>query len=93
MIRVVGERIAVETAMVLGNAARLVEQGNAAVQSGSTSVDLSAVTEVDSSGLAVVFAWQRAAQLGGKSLRLENPPANLLSLADLYGVSELLPLA
>jgi ABC-type transporter Mla MlaB component len=33
----------------------------------------------------------RAAKAGGKSLRLLNPPQNLLSLAAVYGVADLLP--
>jgi phospholipid transport system transporter-binding protein len=54
--------------------------------------DLAAVAEVDSSGLAVVFGWSRAAAAAGQTLRIVNPPANLISLAELYGVTELLPL-
>jgi phospholipid transport system transporter-binding protein len=46
---------------------------------------------MDSSCLAVVFGWMRAAKAGGKSLRLLNPPQNLLSLAAVYGVADLLP--
>ncbi len=41
--------------------------------------------------LAVVFGWMRAAKVAGKSLRLLNPPQNLLSLAEVYGVADLLP--
>jgi len=51
------------------------------------------VKEVDSSGLTVVFGWVRAAKTQGKTARISNPPQNLLSLAELYGVTELLPLA
>jgi len=55
--------------------------------------DLAAVDEVDSSGLAVLFGWMRAAEAQGKILRIENPPANLVSLAQVYDVSDLLPLS
>jgi phospholipid transport system transporter-binding protein len=51
-------------------------------------IDLSQVTEVDSSALSLVFAWVRAA--GGHPVALLNPPESLLALADLYGVVELL---
>ena len=54
--------------------------------------DLAGVTDVDSSGLAVIFGWQREAKRLGKNVRIANPPHNLRSLADVYGVSELLPL-
>jgi phospholipid transport system transporter-binding protein len=43
--------------------------------------------------LSVVLAWLRTAGARGLTLRLANPPANLVSLASLYGVAELLPLA
>jgi phospholipid transport system transporter-binding protein len=39
----------------------------------------------------VVFGWMRAAKAAGKSLRLVNPPPNLLSLAAVYDVADLLP--
>jgi phospholipid transport system transporter-binding protein len=43
--------------------------------------------------LSVVLAWLRTAGERGVALRIVNPPASLISLATLYGVSELLPLA
>ena len=54
-------------------------------------LDFSAVGEVDSSTLGVVFGLMRTANEHGITLRLANPPANLLSLADLYSVSDSLP--
>ena len=40
-----------------------------------------------------MFGWVRAAKSQGKVARISNPPQNLLSLAALYGVTDLLPLA
>jgi len=95
MIREDGNRILVEGAMNLSTATSLLDQGNQLIAgSGANKLfDLSAVTEVDSSGLAVVFGWMRAAKSGAQSLKLTNPPQGLLSMADVYGVSDLLPLA
>lgn len=93
MIRETAQGAAVEGAMTLPNASALLAGGVAALRAEATVFDLAAVTEVDSSGLAVVFAWQRAAARDGRGVRLANPPANLLSLAELYGVSNFLPLA
>lgn len=87
-----GERLQVEGEMTLDTATRLLEEGSEALVAPETVVDLAGVTEVDSSGLAVLFGWQRAAQSVGRSIRVENPPDSLLSLAGLYGVSDLLPL-
>ena len=83
--------------MVIANARTLLEAGGGFLRSGSqadlTLLDLAAVVDVDSSALAVVLAWLRAASERGVALHIANPPASLISLAKLYGVSELLPLA
>lgn len=93
MMRDLGERVEVDVAMTLDNARALLEQGSSLLKNPQTLFDLAAVREVDSSGLAVVFGWQRAAGSQGRSIRIANPPQNLLSLAELYGVTELLPLS
>ena len=79
--------------MTMDNAAALLAQGAAALAQGKTTFDLSGVTEIDSSGLAVLFGWQRAAQVQGKGITILNPPHNLRSLADVYDVSDLLSLS
>jgi phospholipid transport system transporter-binding protein len=38
-----------------------------------------------------LLGWSRAAQAQKRSLRVENLPADLTSLANLYGVAEMLP--
>jgi phospholipid transport system transporter-binding protein len=53
-------------------------------------IDFSAITHVDSSAVALLLEWRREAARLGKSLLFENLPANLLALADLYGVTGLL---
>ena len=79
--------------MTLAAASELLASGCAALAEGETVFDLAAVSEVDSSSLAVIFGWLRAAQRQSRSLRIANPPADMLSLAEVYGVKELLPLA
>lgn len=91
MIRVAGDCVEVSGPMTMSDAAALLAEGEAAIVSSTASFDLAAVTEMDSSCLAVVFGWMRAAQAEGKSLRLLNPPQNLLSLAAVYDVADLLP--
>ena len=54
-------------------------------------VDLSRITEVDSSALSVLLEWVRVASSGGRTMRYTDCAANLKSLAVLYGVSDLLP--
>ncbi|TXI71972.1 MAG: STAS domain-containing protein [Dokdonella sp.] len=82
--------------MVIVNARALLAAGNSCLSSvapGTVRLDLAAVSEVDSSALGVLFAWMRNGAQRHIALRLHNPPASLISLATLYGVSELLPLA
>jgi phospholipid transport system transporter-binding protein len=48
------------------------------------------VTEVDSSALSLLLEWRRAAERSGRTIRYRNLPASLKSLAELYGITELL---
>jgi phospholipid transport system transporter-binding protein len=93
MIRAAGDRIAVDGAMTLPAATQLLNEGNALIAGGLELVDLAAVTDVDSSGLAVVFGWLRAAKAQGRAIRIANPPKDFVSLAEVYGVADQLPLA
>lgn len=91
MMRDLDDRVEVSGAMTVPAAAGLLAEGSALLVRPETVFDLAGVTEVDSSGLAVVFGWQRAAKRAGKTIRIANPPQNLGSLADVYGVRDLLP--
>jgi phospholipid transport system transporter-binding protein len=53
-------------------------------------IDFAAITAVDSSAVALLLEWRREAARAGKELRFVNLPANLLALAELYGVSALI---
>lgn len=92
MIRNAGDRIEVSGAMTLPGASALLADGTAALTGAETVFDLSAVDAVDSSSIAVIFGWLRQAKRAGKTIRIAHPPQDLLSLAELYGVTELLPL-
>lgn len=53
-------------------------------------IDFAAITAVDSSAVALLLEWRREAQRLKKVLEFINLPANLLALATLYGVAELI---
>ena len=91
MMRVEGSRLTVSGPATLATAAQLLEQARGALAGGVTEVDLGEVTDVDSSLLAVLFAWMREARQQGRTLALRRVPQDLASLARLYGVAELLP--
>ncbi len=54
-------------------------------------LDASALTQFDSSTLAVMLACRRAAMAAGKTFSVHALPARLSQLAGLYGVAELVP--
>jgi ABC-type transporter Mla MlaB component len=51
-------------------------------------IDLKQVKEVDTSLLGLIFEWKRQAKKYNKNVSIKNTPANLESLAKLYGVQE-----
>lgn len=92
MIRNAGDSIEVSGAMTLPGATELLAAGHGCLANPETIFDLAAVTEVDSSCIAVIFGWLREAERLGKTIRIAHAPKDLLSLAEVYGVTELLPL-
>jgi phospholipid transport system transporter-binding protein len=52
-------------------------------------IDFAAVTGVDSAAVALLLEWRRMALARSKTLVFENLPPNLLALAALYGVADL----
>lgn len=81
----------VDVAMTLTNAPRLLKEGRPLLGGGDITFDLGLVTELDSSGLAVLLDWTRTAAARGGVVHCVQAPPNLRSLADLYGVGGLLP--
>ncbi|HEY1148940.1 MAG TPA: STAS domain-containing protein [Pseudoduganella sp.] len=75
--------------LTVDNATQALEQGLAALRAGQTVFDLGNVATVDSAAVSVMLAWQRAAAQSGKRLTLQNLPASLRSLTQLYGVCNL----
>ena len=51
-------------------------------------LDFSAVNDVDSAALALVFEWQRALAQQGCRLRCLHLPSPMLAFANLYGVAD-----
>jgi phospholipid transport system transporter-binding protein len=72
------------------SAAALLIEGLPSVSVADSIINLSAVNIVDSSALAVVLGWKRAAQAGGHALQIAQAPEAFISLASLYGVDTLL---
>ncbi len=64
--------------------------GLEAIADGSAEIDLSRLERFDSAAMAALLAWRRAAEAAGISLRITGAPSGVQSLANLYGVAELL---
>lgn len=75
------------------SARTVLNAGLEAIGNGNATFDLNGVAQADSSGIAVMLAWQRAAKAKGIRLSFLNVPDNILSLAALYGVTDLLGIA
>ncbi len=78
------------TALTLAEAAEVVRDGLRALASGTTDIDLGALQRFDSTAVAALLEWRRAAAAHGTVLRIANLPEGLDSLARLYGVAHLL---
>lgn len=69
----------------------LFETGLRHLASEDLRVDFSRVEAVDSAAVSMLLGWARAARRARHELHVLNLPADLLSLARLYGVADLLP--
>jgi len=77
-------------ALTIDNAATVLDVGLQAIAAGQSELDLAGLTAIDSSAVAVLLAWQRAARKLGKPLTFLHLPPNLQSLVHLYGVDPFL---
>jgi phospholipid transport system transporter-binding protein len=91
---VVGEVLKIEGALNFASMQRLLaESSSYALQQSlpdCLAIDFSNVTDIDSSAVALLLHWRRESARLGKALRYIHLPPNLLSLAELYGVVELI---
>ena len=75
----------------LATARALLERGSALFGTHpDVEVDLSAVTHVDSAGLAVLLMWVERARRSGRVLRYSGIPAQLRGIARISAVEEML---
>ena len=80
------------TNLSITDAKSVLQVGLDAIKNGQDTFDLGNITATDSSCIAVMLAWKRAANAASKQLHFINTPSNILTLAALYGVTDLLGL-
>lgn len=93
MITLDGNRATLIGAVTLANINAVLDEGARAFKTPALTVDLAGVTEVDSTAVSLLLEWRRAAQRDKRTIDFINTPANLKSLIQLYGVTELLAVA
>lgn len=76
--------------LTIGNAAEVLAESATRFSGNNLVVDLSGVTEVDSSAVSLLLEWRRTAKRANRHIEFVNLPQSLRSLADLYGVSDLI---
>lgn len=74
--------------VLIDDAQKLLNQSSELSLNGDIEVDFAAVTDVDTVALSLIFEWQRRAKKNNCTITYTNLPDNLMSLADLYGVTE-----
>lgn len=86
-----GERSRLSGALHFSTVGALLELGTEAINAGCAAViDLSAVSNSDSSGLALLIEWLSVAKHARRELRYENIPEQIQELARLSDVEGLL---
>ena len=80
------------TSLAFSNARETLQTGLDAIKNGQYIFDLGNIATTDSSSITVMLAWQRAAKAASRELQFINTPDSILSLASLYGVTDLLGL-
>jgi phospholipid transport system transporter-binding protein len=90
MISCANGRCTLSGSITMRNATAVLEEGKRLFNGSSVVVDLAGITELDSSAVSILLEWRRALKAENRRIEYINIPPNLQSLADLYGVSELL---
>jgi phospholipid transport system transporter-binding protein len=90
MISCNGGRCSIEGPLTMANVTGVLHESAALFQGDDILVDLGRVTEVDSAAVSLLLEWRRQALAAHRHIEYVNLPSNLRSLADLYGVSDLL---
>jgi len=91
---VVGEVLKIEGALNFASMPRVLAESSMYSRQqdlpNCLAIDFANVTDIDSSAVSLLLHWRREALRLNKALRYIHLPANLVSLAELYGVNDLI---
>lgn len=79
--------------VLMDNANVVLAESKAFLMGKDVEIDFAGVTDVDTAALSLIMEWQRRATASNCKVTFSNLPANLTSLAALYGVTEFIPLS
>jgi len=85
-------RVQVPSRLTIETVKHLFKNGFQAACETPLVINLAQVETVDSAAVSLMLAWLREAQRSSVKLCFADVPENLLSLARLYGVVDMLPL-
>jgi len=93
MISKQGERYLIEGPVTLAGVTALLAEGSRSFEGTPVVVDFSGVTEADSSAISLMLEWTRRMHDGNRQIFFANLGESLVSIANLYGVEDLIPIA
>jgi phospholipid transport system transporter-binding protein len=86
-------RLNLDGAVTIQTAAGILAEAVGEVRAGVEVVDFGAVSEVDSSAVALAMALLREARAAGRTIEFANLPPAMVNLATLYAVADFIPVA
>jgi phospholipid transport system transporter-binding protein len=92
MVSVQDNQLTLEGPILMDGVNAILQAARVPTGQDALTIDLSRVTEVDSSALALLLQWTREAAGSDRPIKLVGVPSSLTTLADLYGVRALLNL-
>jgi len=84
-------RCSITGAVTVDSVGGLLRELQPQLAKGIDALDFSGVDVADSAALALVFSAMRQARQAGRTLACSGLPESFTTLAELYGVAELLP--
>jgi len=89
-LQAVGDHWAVSGAITMDSVVDLLAASASLAMPPGGVVDLEHIDRVDSAGVALLLDWKRRAAAEGMPLQFSGVPQNMMSLALLYGVEDML---
>jgi phospholipid transport system transporter-binding protein len=93
MIRRQGERYLIEGPVTLADVSALLAEGDRTLEGSPVILDFSGVTEADSSAISLMLEWTRRIRASNRQIWFTNLGGSVVSIANLYGVTDLIPVA